>query len=467
MSANRNDLIVWIPVGDCLALSGRQTVPGENISVRFPKEFLGMSPGFYIASGDKPLTTPKGEVLTRIYWHLSSVGAVPFVRTASTALNRAAVPFRLKVLRDPSCFSRCDAGVLYVRRSDYNTIADALHTVYEETAGFLKAGVPAFAKQLASGVALAEDPGGGQSFGEHRCRLLADAVLHAHEETESAETRVCYVVKYLESHGVSVERPFLNAGSGDSDPTFAERVPASAAVASDNEPGTTAFLATADELGWRLVKDALWCGNQCNWVGADPLSGRRREAGSVYKPLDSSLYSGTSGVALFLAQLYAAAGGSELRRAASGAVRQALACPPKTACGLYTGSLGVAFAASRVGVITGQEEFVQRASKLITDFKGGPQTRTEFDLLSGRAGAIVALLLIREILRCDDLLDTAGRLADELIERAEESDWKSSSLSCDRNLTVSLTERPASPTRFSSYSKRRENIVIAPSQNER
>jgi hypothetical protein len=90
----------------------------------------------------------------------------------SSALNRASLPFRLKVSNDIGLFGRCDAGVIYVRKRDYAAVGDALLTIYQEIARHLKPKIPAFTKQLAPGVGLAEDPGLVESFGEHRCPLL-------------------------------------------------------------------------------------------------------------------------------------------------------------------------------------------------------------------------------------------------------------------------------------------------------
>ena len=41
--------------------------------------------------------------------------------------------------------------------------------------------VPMLTRRLAAGSAVAEDPGGGESFGTHRCALLAEGILRAHE----------------------------------------------------------------------------------------------------------------------------------------------------------------------------------------------------------------------------------------------------------------------------------------------
>jgi hypothetical protein len=55
----------------------------------------------------------------------------------------------------------------------------------------MRPGTPVFTKFLAPGLGLAEDPGQGDSFGQHRCRLLADAMILAYEQGKKAAMREC------------------------------------------------------------------------------------------------------------------------------------------------------------------------------------------------------------------------------------------------------------------------------------
>ena len=440
-SVFRGGLTIWVPLKECLVAEGGSIVPEGEVHVRFAKEFLGMSPGFYMAVGDHPLIRSREQVVIRLYWNLTSDGAISFIGTACKVLNRAALPFRLKVLNDRSLFSRCDGGVIYVLGSNYPAVADALSAIYETVGHHLKSRTPAFTKQLAPGVGLAEDPGQGESFGQHRCQLLADAVIRAYEEGKKSDReRIKGVSDSFEAQGISITRPFLNPGSKEEYEPLARAPSGNVMNVSKTDSTFGAFLDTADELGRRLSKEALWHENRCNWLGAQSLTDfQNGGAGPVYKPLDATLYSGTSGVALFLAELYVACGSSEVRGAAVGAIQHALKHPPKNGFGLYTGTLGVTFAASRVGVLINEEEFLERASHLIHECVNKWQAPIGFDLLSGRAGAIVGFLLLREMLQNEDFLEIAVRCADELLQSAEDSptgsSWRSPTLSCEHNLT--------------------------------
>ena len=75
-------------------------------------ELLGMSPGFYMALSNAEFPSKGSRGLVRFYWHVNADGAVQLMRLATTALNEAGLPFRLKALSEPSGYTRCDAAVL-------------------------------------------------------------------------------------------------------------------------------------------------------------------------------------------------------------------------------------------------------------------------------------------------------------------------------------------------------------------
>src|SRR5439155_18587786 len=104
-------------------------VAGARLRLRFPKELIAMSPGFYMALGENDLAGEGADAVVRLYWNLRAEAAAGFLGAATKSLNAAAIPFRLKVVNDSGRYVRCDAGVLYVRRSDYDRvrpIAEAL-----------------------------------------------------------------------------------------------------------------------------------------------------------------------------------------------------------------------------------------------------------------------------------------------------------------------------------------------------
>ena len=212
----KDGLNVWAWTTGCLIPREDSVEVGTRIALCLPKEFLNMSPGFYMALGDRELRLDDSDPVLRFYWHLTPDCAAAFVGSATTRLNAGGIPFRLKLLRDPNLYNRCDAGVIYARKRDYQSISCILADVYHEVCSSLEPGIPAFTKALAPGLGLAEDPGDGQSFGEHRCHLLADALIAAHESgLSSVPERTRAVADRFEREGLDLAAVFLNPGSRD------------------------------------------------------------------------------------------------------------------------------------------------------------------------------------------------------------------------------------------------------------
>jgi lantibiotic modifying enzyme len=205
-----------------------------------------------------------------------------------------------------------------------------------------------------------------------------------------------------------------------------------------------AFVGTAEELGAVLTHQAVWHDNQCNWMGAVPDGGNRSGRGGLtYAPLGPDLYGGTTGVAWFLAALYAVTGEPAVRRTALGAIRQALARadipPPHDRLGLFTGWPGMALAAAHLGTLLSEEGLLECAKHLVRRSAAEKADTAEFDLLSGRAGAIAAFVILRGILNDAAPLELAVRLGDELCRAAVDADggwsWPGQGTQRVRNLT--------------------------------
>ena len=184
------------------------------------------------------------------------------------------------------------------------------------------------------------------------------------------------------------------------------------------------YLEAAALLGRRIADQAIWHDNRCTWVGASLESERGAEIALTYATLGPDLYEGTSGVALFLAELAAITGDELFRRTAIGAIAHALARAPELAANLdrslYTGRVGIAVAAAAVGAAVGKTQYLEAAVQ-ITAAIPRPMARGQFDILSGRAGSIYGLLWLGSKLGHSHFGEEATRLAWELAEAAERS----------------------------------------------
>ncbi len=186
---------------------------GAMVDVYFATESLHMQPGFYFAFSETVADESDYSALLRFYWHLEPAGAPLLLHSISTLLNRFQVPYRFKCLSHPAAYIRADSAVLFVPRRWYQIVARLLSTPRRAISPHLRTGAPLFAKPLADGLAFAEDPGAGQSFGMHRCTALAQTIRDVALRQQALSLTA--VEQGLSSRGISPAFPYLNPGSAD------------------------------------------------------------------------------------------------------------------------------------------------------------------------------------------------------------------------------------------------------------
>lgn len=211
----RRGLRAWARPDEICQVAGRLD-PGTAIAVRVPNELRNALPGFYIAIGDEELLPSEVAPIVRLYWNVVADAAPALMRSTTSRLNAAGVPFRFKMLEDPGRFNRCDAAVLYMPIGQFAAAAQVVAAIHQEVREDLGIRIPALTKHLGKGLALAEDPGGGDSFGLHRCRLVAEGIVWAHEHRlRSSHKRLAAVMACFRAAGLDGDKPYLNAGSED------------------------------------------------------------------------------------------------------------------------------------------------------------------------------------------------------------------------------------------------------------
>jgi hypothetical protein len=454
--AQRNGLTVFVPP-DAYLTETPATSFDASVAVRMPKGLSAQLPGFYLAQGDEPLQPAAGDVLVRLYWHVSAEGAPALVASITSRLNSAHVPFHFKVLNNPDAYRRNDAAILYLTRDDLSRAASSIERIVREVRHHLLPGVPALTKQLAPGLALAEDPRNGESFGLHRCRLLAEAFIEAAErEVDEPADLLDAVAERFQQEGIDLSHPYLNPGSIDdydrilvfdrSRPQFTikERDQASP---KDGEasPSRDSYRDVARRIGDRLVENAIWHDERCTWLGPRMAlpGGHGPNHHATYGVIGPDVYSGTAGIALFLAQLYAETGDEPFRRAAQGAIAQAVRAADQLAdqgrIGFYTGWPGVAVACTQAGRLLKDRRLAERIPREIVERCAPMDQPFEPDLLSGGAGAAIAFLDLWRCLDDERCLDEAVSLGDRLLATAKRRGsaawWPVRTLSGTRPLT--------------------------------
>jgi hypothetical protein len=399
---------LWASPNEIIRLGGAR---GARLTV--PNEMLRYFPSFYCALGNVAFAS-RETARVRVYWNVRPGAAPSFLADATRRLNEAGSAFLIKAAYKEAARVRCDNFLVVVERDSIASLR-AIREIHAEHRSDLRPATPALTKRLGRGIAAAEDPASRESFGWHRCGLIAEALVNYGEaQTGSDDARLERVAKAFASAGVTVSEPWGDVGQFGS-----------AAAISDRRrgPNCQGFrfnpFSTAEEIGRELVDDAIWFGDRCSWIGSDPLDVRALDAPPSSSLLEADLYDGAAGVALFLAELGARTGDTRTMNCAVAALRHAIVrtsdCSPSSTCGLYQGPLSVAVAAARAGALLSSDELIDRASTLCLKATDVGLDGLSFDLLGGRAGAILALVLVTEELGDPKLLASAQDIADRLV----------------------------------------------------
>lgn len=171
------------------------------------------------------------------------------------------------------------------------------------------------------------------------------------------------------------------------------------------------FLETADRLGARLCRDALWHGGRCTWLSDYARLSDQRIA---HGPIGADVYTGVAGIALFLHSLAKATGEPIYTRTAQGALTQAIQIQhrvaPEFRAGFYHGWSGIAWVLGCAGRL-------EEALTLVRQIT--PAARAESDLMNGTAGAVAALVALARAAGDRTLLELAIQHGDQLIACAQ------------------------------------------------
>ncbi len=181
---------------------------GSQISLRASCETLEAQPGYYFAFGETLDELADQLSLTRLYFHCAAENAASLVGELTSAFNRFQTPFQMKTPAAPALYGRTDAAVLYVGQRYFPIVARIVERVRNKIA--LESATPLFTKTLWPGVGAAVEPGSGESFGSHRCRLTAEGIVDAWREGEQkTQARLAAIAKRFLGAGLDLARPWL------------------------------------------------------------------------------------------------------------------------------------------------------------------------------------------------------------------------------------------------------------------
>jgi hypothetical protein len=187
-------------------------VEGSSCRVLVPKEYKGLLPSFYLFTGNERCSESTApNTVIRLYLHLTATIAPAFVERLSHSFNASCIPFRAKVLNSPDAYCRADAGTVYLTLDAFLKALRLVRELYTDLKSSLRRDIPMFTLRMAPGLAFADDPQNGSSFGQHRCLLIARGLLRAFTAVSRPDVDVnCrYVEEVFVEEGLDPGKPYL------------------------------------------------------------------------------------------------------------------------------------------------------------------------------------------------------------------------------------------------------------------
>ncbi|AFZ35756.1 hypothetical protein Sta7437_2208 [Stanieria cyanosphaera PCC 7437] len=216
LAVKKGGLTLYIERDRHLRSQDQTATVGNSVAIKLPKNLV--QNGFYMAVGDAG--GYHGINTVRIYFNLTSEGAVALMGSLTSELNAIEIPFNFKALYNPSDYGRCDSAVLYFDKDNYDSIHSVIEKVYLQHQSYFQPDIPLFTKLLAPGLAIAEEPNHKfaekESFGTNRCQIVANGLLEAwYQEEQSPEGRMRAVLQQFSLLEIELQRPYLNPNSED------------------------------------------------------------------------------------------------------------------------------------------------------------------------------------------------------------------------------------------------------------
>jgi hypothetical protein len=152
--------------------------------------------------------------MLRAYWNCPAEFAPELVARVTRDLESRRLPYLMKCPAAPELYDRADAVVVYLDSGSWRVATASLAASHQEVMGSLRLASPPLTLRLGVGVAAAEDPGDGRSFGQSRAMAVAHGLIRATAAGHSDDAAITEVViGGFPSHDISPTRPYLRARS--------------------------------------------------------------------------------------------------------------------------------------------------------------------------------------------------------------------------------------------------------------
>jgi hypothetical protein len=151
-------------------------------------------------------TGDRGSGLVRLHLSVAPRTALHVFGVVTQRAHTWQHPWRLTSTALDTALPTPEATVLQVPTDSLRSLRREIAAMVDDLRPFLALGVPALTLSIGRGASLSANPADGRTFGEHRCALVARAVLasmQCHPREQVSRTMVMFA-----EAGVDPERPY-------------------------------------------------------------------------------------------------------------------------------------------------------------------------------------------------------------------------------------------------------------------
>lgn len=361
------------------------TLADGTLSVRVPTVSARRLPGWlHIHHGE--ISRPAASI--RAYVNTSPDSARELAESMpGLLLDRGLEEFSMKFLMGSAHDLRADSSVIYLPPAP-----GALDAALELASAYVRyPDTPLLTLRVTDGVAVAQSPQSGDSFGMTRCRQIAEAFIASHESSGRVDP--------LAALPFDASRPWDVTDSPLSVPMLTGT--------SSPAPDVTSAHARFERLAAELCSDALQFDGRATWLFREPGSSRVVTSGA-------DVYRGSAGQLLVLAYATRLLGDGRYRLLLRATARDMLLRVGELEFnGFHVGPAGTAAALAEAAVISQDAAVHDAAIACLAVVGGVGHTAQHWDVINGLSGRLLGMSMVADLLDhpLRDLADDLSALA--------------------------------------------------------
>ena len=222
LATQKDELTIHVSRERHLALPDQSAEVGDRVSILLPRNLL--EDECYVAVGNTGLPHQSdlsgAQPLLNLYFNLKAEDVLTLMKELTTALNELGLPFKFRVPMNESDCNRPDAISLTIRKAHYSKIQSFIKEQYQKQLYQYRSKTPLFAKAIAPGLALAEQPchifTPQESFSLNRYQIVAEGLLTAWRLQMNDKAECMSLIRQsFSTYQLNLDYPYLNPGSED------------------------------------------------------------------------------------------------------------------------------------------------------------------------------------------------------------------------------------------------------------